>query len=616
MKTYLRIISFVRPFAGLFVLCIVLNMVFALLSAISIAIVQPIFSSLFQSAPTAVLSVPTHDTLTKLKDAFYGALNSVIQGATPLQTLVNISIIIPIVFLLKNLVKYYSNILNTMLSEKITLSIRNQLFEKITSLSIAFFHQRKAGNLMSLVTNDVSTMNAALTPSLNTLVRQPLEIIAYIILLISLSPRLTFIAFSTSIVSLVLIQVAQKFLRRYASRIQSAMADYTAVLQEAITGIRIVKAFTAEHTMNARFTQEVRRYAHSVIQFERITGLIPAFSEMFAIVALSVVLYVGGSEVFAGTMSASELMTFLFSLFAVMAPIANVAGVPAQIQRGIVAADNIFEVIDTPQSVVDGRRTDAHFSENISIRHLTFGYQEKPVLEDVSFDIPKGKTIAFVGASGSGKSTMADLLIRFYDPQSGSIELDGVNIREFQLHAYRSLFGVVSQEAMLFHDSIKNNIRFGTENIAEDEIIQSARTANADIFIRQLPHGYDTYIGDRGVLLSGGQRQRVSIARALAGRPSILVFDEATSALDAESERIVQEAIDQLLSPNSTSHDKAERTTAIIIAHRLSTVMNADEIIVFDAGRIVERGTHSTLLAQNGVYKRLVELQFTQPATV
>jgi subfamily B ATP-binding cassette protein MsbA len=595
----------------LFVLCILLNMIFAILSAVSIAIVQPIFSSLFTSSvQTPMLPPIASDMLTRWKDLFYSILNSVVHGNTPLQTLVNISLLIPCIFFLKNIVKYHSNVLNTMLSEKITQSIRNQLFEKITSLSISFFHHRKAGNLMSLVTNDVSTMNSALTPSLNTLVRQPLEILAYILLLISLSPRLTFIAFSTSIVSLFLIQLAQKFLRKYAARIQSAMSDYTAVLQETITGIRVVKAFTAEHIMNTRFANDTARYAQSVVQFERITAYIPAFSEMFAIIALSVVLYVGGSEVFAGTLSASELMTFLFSLFAVMAPISNVANVPASIQRGIVAAENIFEVLDTKPTVVSGTRSIHTLQTGIEIRDLSFGYDERKVLHNISLHIPKGKTIAFVGASGSGKSTLADLLIRFYDPQEGMILLDGIDIRDYDLHEYRSLFGVVSQEALLFHDSIRNNIRFGSEENSDRVIEQAAHTANAHEFITALPKGYDTLIGDRGVMLSGGQRQRVSIARALAGKPSVLIFDEATSALDAESERVVQSAIDELLNSTVSKTEQQHKTTAVIIAHRLSTVINADEIIVFDAGNIVERGTHSELLALSGVYKRLVELQF------
>jgi subfamily B ATP-binding cassette protein MsbA len=410
---------------------------------------------------------------------------------------------------------------------------------------------------------------------------------------------------STSIVTLVIIRVSRTYLRRYATRMADSTAGYISILQEAISAIRIVKGFSAERIVHSKFSDQASLYMRSAIKLARIHEAIPTLNEVFAIAALSVVLFLGGHEVFAGRMSASDLMTFLFALFAIMAPTVALVSVPGQIQRGLIAAERVFDLMDQQPSIVDGSLTCEPFTNACRLDSVTFSYNHShQVLRDVSLTISKGKKIAVVGASGSGKSTLVDVLVRFYDPQSGSVSFDGINIRSLNSESYRRRFGIVSQDTVLFHDSVANNIAFGSPGLNRESIETAARIAHAHEFISQLPHGYDTIVGDRGVLLSGGQRQRIAIARALAHNPDILIFDEATSALDSASETIVQNAINDLL------RDR----TAVIIAHRLSTIVHCDTIIVMNNGTIAEQGTHEELLAKNGIYTTLYALQFNQPA--
>lgn len=603
MKTYLRVLGFLRPFAGLFILAVVFNALFSVLSTVTITLIYPIIEMLFaaESGTPQAAAIPVAvGGMESWKDAFFGFVRTLVISPDHYTTLLNLSLLIVVVFTLKNIVKYISANINVRLEEGVVKSMRDQLFSKMVSLSMDYFTRNKTGGLISLITNDVGIVNGSVTPTFMTLIRQPMEIVLYLLILISLSPYLTLIAFSTSILSLILIQLATKYLRRYASRMQNAMADYTAVLQETISGIRVVKAFNAERSAVQRFIDQTRFYVHSSFKHQRIIAMVPGISEIFAIGALAAVLFVGGQEVFAGRMEGSELMLFLFALFAIMAPISSLVGIPSQIQRGIVAAERIFVVLDMEPSVQSGTEQAQVLQEAVDVRNLTFAYQEKPVLRNVSFRLPKGKKIALVGQSGSGKSTMVDLVVRFYDPQQGGIYLDGKDIRSLTLESYRDLFGIVSQEPTLFNDTVSNNISSGFAGASQADVEQAAKIANAHEFISALPEGYDTLLGDRGVLLSGGQRQRIAIARALLRNPEILVFDEATSALDSESEKLVQAAITRVL----------ENRTAIIIAHRLSTIIDCDEILVFHDGVIAEQGTHLELIKKDGVYKKLYDIQF------
>ncbi len=617
-RLWLRIKDFVLPFFWLFLLSIILNTTFSVFNAASIALIKPVIQLIIpeenSSPPVSateqgISSSPAGNEmvggnfLSDIKEDFYGVIQGIVRSDSgPEGSLINLSFLIIGIFILKNIFKYLGAVTSVQLEQGIIKSIRDQVFNKLTSLSVGYFTKNKSGTLISVIANDVAVLNSTTVASFNIILRELTQIIIFLFLLTSVSVTLTLIAFSTSIISIGIIRFAVKYLRRYAARMQTAMADYTSTLQETIAGIRVIKAYNAEQAANKRFADVTKRFVKSAVKHKKILTLIPAFNEVFAIVALCVVLLVGGSAVINGTMTADDFFLFLFTLFAIMSPITTVISAISNFQRGFVAAERVFDVLDHQPEVKTGEVKINGFKNEIEIRNIDFAYDDTAVLKDVSLTIPKGKKIAFVGPSGSGKSTILDLIIRFYDPDKGEILVDGRNIRDLDVVSYRSLFGIVSQETILFNDTIANNMKYGDAAATKDQLIEASKIANAHDFILKAKDGFDTYVGDRGITLSGGERQRVAIARALLGDPEILVFDEATSSLDAESEHVVQEAIDKSL----------KSKTAIIVAHRLSTIVKCDEIYVFDKGRIVEKGSHNELLRNGGLYKKLYDIQFTE----
>ena len=575
---------------------------FSVLSTVTIIVIQPVLEALFN--PESMNSQPlisnNESISASIKQWFFTSVLDIVKSDSHSKTLFHLGLLILFLFILKNLTKYLGNNVNVRLGEGISKSIRDQLFRKIMSLSMDYFNRSKVGDNISFITNSVATMNGAVSPLFLTVFRQPIEIALFLAVLFSYSPFLTLIAFSTSIGSLLIIKLSTKAIKNYASRMLFSMHALTSLIQEMISGIRLVKTTATEEKATSQFEQETQRYVKASVKNQKLVDLVPALNEILAISALCAVLYVGGNQVYAGELKPQELMTFLFALFSIMSPIAQLTNTPAVIQKGIVAAESVFDIIDQQPTVKNGNTSIKTFTSSITVDNLHFSYDgNHEVLHDIHLSIDKGKTIAFVGQSGSGKSTMSDLIVRLYDPNKGSICVDGINIKEFSIEEYRQLFGIVSQDSFLFNDTIAENICFGKNTISEDEMIYAAKMANAHDFIMSLPLGYQTKIGDRGVLLSGGQKQRLAIARALVRKPQILIFDEATSALDAESEHLVQEAIHNLL----------QGRTALIIAHRLSTIIDADCIYVFDNGSIVESGTHKELLEKGGIYSRLCSLQ-------
>lgn len=598
MRTFLRVASFLRPYWWLFFLSLLTNAVLGAFGALSMAVVEPVLGTLFGTGSAAA---HTSKDASSLKEKVFALLFGWLIAPEPTTTLLQLAGFIVALFVVKNIVKYAAGQINVRLGEWVIRDMRQLVFSRMVQLPLSFFNRSKTGELMALVIGEVGAMHSTLVPFMATLIRAPIEIALLLGLLLTLSPMLTLIALSTSIGTLVVIRIARQYLRRYSQRMQHAAAQYTSTLQEGISSIRTVKAFNAEQQILSRFWEDVQRYVRSAIKLTAVNDMVPAISETLAIAALAVVLYVGGLEVFSGNMRGADLMTFLFALFAIMAPVASLTGIPGQIQRGLVAAERVFTVVDSAATVCDGSLACPPLRQAIRFDNVWYRYDsERYVLRGVSIEIPRGKRVALVGVSGSGKSTLVDLLVRFYEPSDGCISYDGTDIRSFRLDSYRRRFGVVSQDAVLFNDTIAANIALANPGASREEIERAARLAHAHEFIVTLPQGYDTVVGDRGIRLSGGQRQRIAIARALLADPDILIFDEATSALDSESEAQVQQAIAEVL----------HHRTALVIAHRLSTVRDADIIYVLERGEIVEVGTHEELVSRpGGIYSSLYALQ-------
>lgn len=598
MRTFLRVASFLRPYWWLFFLSLLINAVLGAFGALSMAVVEPVLGTLFGTGSAAA---HTSKDASSLKEKVFALLFGWLIAPEPTTTLLQLAGFIVALFVVKNIVKYAAGQINVRLGEWVIRDMRQLVFSRMVQLPLSFFNRSKTGELMALVIGEVGAMHSTLVPFMATLIRAPIEIALLLGLLLTLSPMLTLIALSTSIGTLVVIRIARQYLRRYSQRMQHAAAQYTSTLQEGISSIRTVKAFNAEQQILSRFWEDVQRYVRSAIKLTAVNDMVPAISETLAIAALAVVLYVGGLEVFSGNMRGADLMTFLFALFAIMAPVASLTGIPGQIQRGLVAAERVFTVVDSAATVCDGSLACPPLRQAIRFDNVWYRYDsERYVLRGVSIEIPRGKRVALVGVSGSGKSTLVDLLVRFYEPSDGCISYDGTDIRSFRLDSYRRRFGVVSQDAVLFNDTIAANIALANPGASREEIERAARLAHAHEFIVALPQGYDTVVGDRGIRLSGGQRQRIAIARALLADPDILIFDEATSALDSESEAQVQQAIAEVL----------HHRTALVIAHRLSTVRDADIIYVLERGEIVEVGTHEELVSRpGGIYSSLYALQ-------
>lgn len=596
-----RIAPFIRPFWRLIILSFIANMLFATVNAATLAVVEPVFRTLFNTNTPGTST--TIQIGTGIKAWFDQLIQTLIIGETFFDSIRNLSVFIFCLFAIRGLLKYLGRIINVRLEEGIMKAVRDALFLRVTDLSMDFFVRKKSGDIISLLTNDVGVLNHAAINSVTSLWREGITVLIYVSLLLAISIPLTLMAVAISAGSLLIIRFATKLLRRYGARLQRAQADYTSTLQETVMGIRVVKALGVENTMVKRFTTETASYVRTALRNERISALVPAVNDTFGILALVGVFTAGGMALVNHQIDASNLVTFLFLLFGLMQPITTIVSTVAGMQRGIAAADNVVTMLDERSSISNGATTVDSFKHALVVSNVSFSYGNAEVLSNVSFTINQGETVALVGASGSGKSTMLDLLLRFYDPQQGSLLLDGTDIRQFDLKSYRSLFGMVSQETILFNDTVARNITLGLDDGTSPELIEkAARVAHAHDFICQMPDTYNTSIGDRGMRLSGGQRQRLAIARAVVRDPLILLFDEATSALDTESERIVQDAISDVL----------KNRTAVVVAHRLSTIVNANRILVFDAGKIVEQGTHDELLRNQSVYARLHAMQYKE----
>ena len=590
---YRRLLQFLRPHAWRMAGTVACNIAAAVLDVFSFTLLIPFLERLFNQ--------PAHETkLSALQNRLLGAF---LNGESPEAALLRIVIIILIAVTAKNVFVWASGQLGAQLQEYVTRDLRNALYAHLQRLPLGFFVRVKTGDILARVLNDTQQTKQVITQVVTQSLLSLATVVVTIAGLIAISWRLTLLALVVAPILIGLLQPLLRKLRKGHRRLSNQYGEMTAVVQEAVSGIRLVKSFGGEAYEEGRFREASGRYARGMVRVTRIAALAQPITETVGTAIAVAILWFGARAVFAGTIDGASLIAFLILVMRMLQPLKQLSQVPTTAQQSLAAAERIFEVIDSPTeaSLDRGGMTSATFERALEFERVSFAYSDDPVLVDVSLVAPKGQVIALVGASGAGKSTLVDLIPRFYEPTAGRILLDGVDTREIALPALRSLIGIVSQDTVLFNDTVRNNLAYGAAaKYTDAQIEAAARAANAHRFIAELPDGFDTILGERGTRLSGGQRQRLSIARALLVDPPILILDEATSALDTESERLVQEAIDRLL----------EGRTVFVIAHRLSTIAHADQILVMDRGRVVEHGTHGALLARRGHYHRLHALQF------
>lgn len=598
----LRLLRYYLPYKRLLSLAIVCNILMSLFVVVSIPALLPFLQILFSDPNVGRASSPS-DVNTGLQhqlDVFfeYLLLNYGREGA-----LLIVCGFLVVTFLGKNLFRYLSLYFLAPVRNGIVRDLRQKMLRKMLDLPLSFFSEERKGDLMSRFSADVQEVEWSIMGVMEALVREPIVITGSLAYMLWVSRPLTGFVFVLILFSALIIGGIGKTLRKQSGEAQSRLGTVMSLVEETLGGLRIIKGFNAEQWQSERFGRENDGYARTLTRLSRRRDLASPLSEFLGIAVASALLWFGAKLVFADQISGPIFITFLYAFYSITEPAKAFSAATYSIRKGMGALERVEAVLDAPVAIHDAENAleIKDFKEKIEFHNVSFKYAnaERGALENIQLEIPKGKIVALVGASGAGKSTMADLLPRFYDPTEGQIMLDGKDIRDLRLQDLRALMGIVSQEAILFNDTVRNNIAFSSAEASKQEIEAAARAANAHEFIINLPEGYDTNIGDRGSKLSGGQRQRLTIARALLKNPPILILDEATSALDSESEKLVQAALERLL----------ENRTALVIAHRLSTVQHANEIIVLDAGRIVERGTHESLMREGKVYRKLVELQ-------
>jgi len=616
MPTLRRVISQIAPYWKHVTLSAFCMVMFALLSGALIWMIGPLLRTLFVTGGESAEKIPEISQsadgfvnnvtgfVDGIKAGLQGFIDGLIVDATPILTLKNICILVVIIAVAKALFFYCQGYLMAYVEQRFIKNLRDDLFVKFQRLSLSYFHGARTGELLSRVTNDVNVLRESLDQGFNRIIREPMLILIFIGFMTILSWKLTIVTLVALPVSSYLIYLIGKALRRVSARAQARMADVNSVLEENVSNMRVVKAFGAAAFEIAKFVSVTDQYFRALLKISRMRLLSSPVNEFLGTLAGVVILWYGGKQVLGESLLKPEdFMLYVLAMFSIIAPAKSLSNLHVKVQEGLAAADRIFDVLDTTVKVTNkpnAKKIDA-FEREIRYESVSFEYDTGgEVLREIDFSVKQGEIVAVVGPSGAGKSTLLDLLPRFYDPTKGRIAVDGTDLRDLDINSLRSLFGIVTQETMLFNDSVCANIAYGLNQVSKDDVVQAAKIANAHEFISSFERGYETPIGNRGVMLSGGQRQRIAIARAILRSPQILIFDEATSALDTESEQLVQEAIDRLM---------VDRTV-LVIAHRLSTILHADKILVLGDGRLIQSGTHEELVNISGLYQRLYNLQF------
>lgn len=606
MKIYFRILRY-APNLGLrltqFFIYAILAVIF---NATYLGLIQPMLDVLFkQKLGQPIPPIPEFSySIDYLKQVFNHYFIGIVNTEGPLNALMFVCLCIVIGVFLSNLFRYLERMAASIVKVDVVKNIRMDVFNKVTNMHIGYFNDQRKGDLISRFTNDVAEVEGAVVNSLKSVFKEPITLIVFIVMLFMISSQLALFTLIVLPLTGGVIAEIIKRLKKRAEQSQETMGRIVNILDEAFGGMRVIYAFNARNFLLKRIDDESTFHRKVNLSISRKNELASPLSELLGVIIVAVILYYGGRTVLSGSgeLDSSSFLLFLTIYASMIQPAKNFSNGITSLQKGITSARRIFEVIDAQPAIQDkpGAVALPGFQHSIEFRHVTFGYtKEKTVLNDINVIIPKGKTIALVGPSGGGKSTLADLVPRFYDPQQGEVCIDGKPLTDYQLESIRKEMGIVTQESILFNDTIFNNIAFGLENVSEEDVIRAAKVANAHEFIVRTEDGYQTKIGERGSKLSGGQRQRLSIARAVLKNPPILILDEATSALDSESEKLVQDALTKLM----------ENRTSIVIAHRLSTIQHADEILVIQDGKIMERGKHEQLMQQGGLYTKLTEIQ-------
>ncbi|AXT19655.1 ATP-binding cassette domain-containing protein [Flavobacteriaceae bacterium AU392] len=608
MNYFKQILRFAKPYKGYAILNIVANVFYALFSGLSFMVLMPLLKVLFGEDSEKLTEVPQYEGFTKAATYFNDYLNyhiTELAGNDPAKALTFVIILILSVFFLKNVFNYLAMFFITFLRNGTLKDIRNELYDKTIELPLSYFSEKRKGDIMARLGTDVLEIQHSFLSILELIFREPLTIIFTILFMLTISVKLTIFVFIFIPISGVIISLIGKSLKRKSDKVQKEQGYFLSLLEESLGGLKVIKGFNMERIFNRKFQDSTKRFFHFSNSLLNRTNLAKPTSEFLGIGVIGVLLWFGGRMVLVeGSLEGEQFLTFMGLAYNILTPAKAISKASYSVKKGNAAAERVLEILNTKSLLKDKPNaiSKEDFNDDIVFDNVSFKYEDDYVLNNFSIKLEKGKTLALVGQSGSGKSTIANLVTRFYDVNKGKITIDGKDIKDLTKHSLRNLMGLVTQDSILFNDSIKNNILLGKEDATDEDVIKALKIANAWEFVKDLPKGINTNIGDSGGKISGGQKQRISIARAVLKNPPIMILDEATSALDTESERLVQADLENMM----------KNRTSIVIAHRLSTIQNADEIIVMQKGKIVEQGKHDELLLKKGVYSSLVKMQSIQ----
>jgi subfamily B ATP-binding cassette protein MsbA len=598
VRTEFRLLRLTRPYRGLLALGLATTFLASLLDGFTLVILIPLLKHLFGTSGALHASTQLEAFVNRLTEPL-------VAGATAGQAAGRLVVVLVLGLLLKNALSYAASQISVGVQEGLVRDLRTRIFDHLLTLDLGYFQRTRAGALISGIITEVDQTKTVITASLLSLFQNIIVVATTLVVLSQISLRLTLLTLACVPAMVFLLQTLLKRLRRHSRARARERGEVTATITERIGAVRLIRAYGEEARESARFASQASRYRRQVIRTQRFSSLTSPLTEVFSGFLVILIIWAGTRPNLmgaGGALAPETIIVFLIAALKLTSPLKTISSYPAVMAVTLASAERVFEILDEPSTEVDRPgEGEAKFEREVVFDGVSFRYgQGELVLSDVSFSLQKGKVVALVGPSGAGKTTLADLLPRFHDPTAGAIAMDGVPLTRLSRRSLRAIMGVVSQDTVLLNDTVQANIAYGSPGATRAQVEAAARAANADLFIAQLPQGYDTLLGERGTRLSGGQRQRIAIARALLRDPPILILDEATSALDTESERLVQQAIDRLM---------AERTV-LVIAHRLATVRDADEIVVLEAGRVVQRGTHEQLFRSGGLYRRLYDLQF------